>query len=192
MELEDLKVVRTQKQQITKNRKIIATLVTCLIIGVFVAVSLMRQTQPTETTQSSDPDKESLDHVFDLESGTLAIGDPAMGLARYPLRLAPGAYRLGSQAFQLNAGDNEPAPLISLDSPCVYALDAAHLAKFKEWYHRVGNECNYMALTLAERLPEFESAVGARVGFYWEREVAGDDREGEYVLDPAGVFKLTE
>lgn len=132
-------------------------------------------------------------HVFDLKTGSLAVGDPTMGLARYSLALPAGAYRLGSQAFRRAAGQAiSTQPLINLDSPCVFALDAAHIAEFESWYHRTGNECSYMALTLAKRLPEFETAVSARVGFYWEHEVASQDCEGQYVLDPAGVLKATE
>ncbi|MFO0796912.1 MAG: hypothetical protein U0804_05505 [Gemmataceae bacterium] len=131
--------------------------------------------------------------VFDLTTGTLAVGDPTMGLARYPLALPAGAYQLGSQALRRAVGQADPAvPPIVLDSPCVYALDAAHVAEFESWYHRAGNECAYMALTLAARLPEFEAAVGARVGFYWEDDVAGQAREGRYVLDPARVLKHAE
>lgn len=117
-----------------------------------------------------------------------------MGLARYPLALQPGSYRLGPRA--LRRVDNSKAAssakaLIDLDTPCVFALDESHAGEFVEWYHRTGNECSYMALTIAERLPEFEAAVGARVGFYWEREVAEGDHEGQYVLDPATVLKLS-
>lgn len=132
-------------------------------------------------------------HVFDLTTATLAVGDPTMGLARYPLALPAGAYRLGPRAFRRAAGQaNSSQPLINLDSPCVFALDAAHVAEFESWYHRVGNECAYMAFTLAERLREFETVVGSRVGFYWEHEVAGQNREGQYVLDPSRVFKQAE
>jgi hypothetical protein len=131
--------------------------------------------------------------VFDLKTGTLAVGDPTMGLAHYSLALPAGAYRLGSRAFRRAPGQTDSAqPPIDLDSPYVFALDAAHVAEFESWYHRVGNECAYMALTLAERLPEFETAVGARIGFYWEHEVAGRNREGQYVLDPARVLKQAE
>src|SRR5688572_14395193 len=43
------------------------------------------------------------------------------------------------------------------------------LAGFEEWYHRAGNDCSYMVLTLIKRLSEFESVAGVRIGFYWER-----------------------
>jgi hypothetical protein len=116
-----------------------------------------------------------------------------MRLAHYSLSLPPGAYRLGPRAFRRAAGPADLArPLIDLDSPCVFALDAAHVAEFESWYHRVGNECLYMAFTLAKRLPEFESTIGARVGFYWEHEVAGQDQEGRYVLDASHVLKQAE
>jgi hypothetical protein len=134
-------------------------------------------------------------NAFDLKTGSLAVGDPTMGFARYTLPLAPGAYRLGPQAFRYVAANSAVElgqPIISLDNPCVFAPDASHVVEFEAWYHRIGNECAYMALTLAERLTEFEAAVGARVGFYWEHEVAGYDREGQYVLDPTGVLQEAE
>lgn len=131
--------------------------------------------------------------VFDLKTGTLAVGDPTMGLAHYSLALPAGAYRLGSRAFRGVAGPaNSAQPTIDLDSPCVFALDAAHVDEFDSWYHRVGNECSYMVHALAKRLPEFEAAAGVRVGFYWEHDVAGENHEGQYVLDPARVLKHAE
>ena len=30
---------------------------------------------------------------------------------------------------------------------------------------------------------ELEKALGAKVGFYWEEELSGKAREGEYTLD---------
>jgi hypothetical protein len=135
----------------------------------------------------------SVGQVFDLKTGVLAIGDPTMGLAQYSLTLKAGAYRLGPKAFRRPVGKADSAkPLIDLDSPCVFALDAAHVPEFKAWYHRVGNECSYMVLTLEQRLPEFEAIIGSRVGFYWEEEIAGENREGQYILDPAKIIKQAE
>lgn len=131
--------------------------------------------------------------VFDLKTTTLAVGDPTMSLALYQLSLPVGAYRLGSQAFRrATAEESSDQPTFGLDSPYAFAMDAAHIAAFDVWYHRLGKECSYTILTLVERLSEFESAVGSRIGFYWEHEVAGGDREGRYILDPAGVVKLAE
>jgi hypothetical protein len=46
-----------------------------------------------------------------------------------------------------------------------------------------------MVLTIVERLPEFESSLGSQVGFYWEHEVAGKNREGSYTLDVTKILK---
>jgi hypothetical protein len=135
-----------------------------------------------------------MSRVFDLQSGRLAVGDPTMGLARYSLSVSPGPYQLGNRAFRRVEDVRAIATeaLINLDSPCVFALDDSHVASFEEWYHRVGNECAYLVLTIAERLSEFESVVGSRVGFYWEHEVAGKNREGQYTLDIAQVEKAVK
>ena len=132
---------------------------------------------------------------FTLQTGTLAVGDPTMGLVSFSLALPTGDYLLGPQALRRVADESPPdttRPFISLDSPCLFALDATHAEDFLAWYHRAGNECGYMAHVLAEKVVKFEVDAGVRVGFYWEAEVAGENREGRYTLDPAGVLKGSE
>jgi hypothetical protein len=132
-------------------------------------------------------------HVFELKTGRVAIGDPAMGLARYSLNRPPGLYRLSGWAF-LMVDDLSTVPadaIIDLNAPYVFVLDEGRLAEFERWYHQVGNECSYMVLAIVQRLPEFETAAGTRVGFYWEREVAGENFEGQYILDPDEVLEAS-
>ena len=108
-----------------------------------------------------------MQHDFDLLTGRLAIDDPAMGLATYTLSFKPGKHRLESSALRLVDGKakHDQRTLVRLDFPCVFALDRRHVDEFKEWYHRIGNECSYNMLTISERLAEFESAVGCKLGF---------------------------
>jgi hypothetical protein len=80
-----------------------------------------------------------MSRIFDLKSGVLAIGDPTKGFAHYELRLAPGTYRLGPEAFLPADRKEDPASsLINLDSGCIFALDGAHAELFMQWYHQVG------------------------------------------------------
>ena len=128
-----------------------------------------------------------MEQVFDLKTGNIAIGDPTMGLVQYPLKRPAGAYSLEKGALSDESSDSDDAPCISLDSPGIFVMDSSVAEAFTEWYHRVGNECSYMMLTIIERLPELQSAIGARVAFYWESEVGGEYREGEYTFDSSKV-----
>ncbi len=112
-----------------------------------------------------------------------------MGLARYRTSLCPGSYQLLPNSLCPLAAPSKLSPdaVISLDSPCVFALDASHLAEFMSWYHRVGGDCSYVVPIIVDQLHTFESAVGARVAHYWEHEVGEGDRERTYYLDTAKV-----
>ncbi len=123
--------------------------------------------------------------AFDTRSGEVAVGDPVMGLVRFRLA-GPGAYALGPGALRPVAEDAEG---MSLDGPYVFAVDAVHAEELTRWFHRVGREHNYDVLLVTERLSELETAIGCRVGFYWEQELAGATREGRYTLDLTGVRK---
>src|SRR5690606_10727599 len=100
--------------------------------------------------------------IFDLTTGRLAVGDPTMGLAQCSLALPAGAYRLGPRAFRSVDKSSAVEPvqsLIEMDSPCVFALDAALVEEFEAWHHRVGDERSHMVHTIAKELREFEGAV---------------------------------
>jgi|688.fasta_scaffold159125_3 hypothetical protein len=123
---------------------------------------------------------------FTLETGSIAIGDPVMGLARYSVSLPPGRYELEAGALvQVNGIDVEKdnAPSINLDGPYIYVLDAAKVQQFEIAFHEIGNECSYMMLEMQNRHHELEKRTGTLIGFYWEEELAGASREGKYVLD---------
>ncbi len=127
---------------------------------------------------------------FTLETGSIAIGDPVMGLARYPVSLPPGCYVLepGALKHVIAADSDETSlPLVDLDGPYVYVLDASKCEQFETAFHEVGNECSYMMMEMQNRHQDIERKTGTQIGFYWEEELAGENREGKYVLDTAKI-----
>ena len=127
----------------------------------------------------------NVDHQFHIETGTVAIGDPAMGLAEFALRLPPGDYRLAVGALCESSEPEKAA--IRLDGPYLFVVDAASKGRFEECFHELFEECGYAIPDLVERLDELSSRVGRKVGFYWEGELTGVYIEGSYDLDPACI-----
>lgn len=127
---------------------------------------------------------------FTLETGSVAIGDPVMGLARYSVSLSPGRYALEMGALkQIDGTESEEnrLPLIDLDGPCIYILDASKIEQFETAFHEVGKECSYMMMEMQNRHKEIEQKTGAQIGFYWEEKLAGASREGRYVFDTTRI-----
>ncbi len=127
---------------------------------------------------------------FTLETDSISIGDPAMGLARYSVSLAPGRYTLDAGALKpVDEADaiEGSVPRIDLDGPYLYVLDTSKTEQFEAAFHQLGNECSYNLMVMQSRHEELESKVGSQIGFYWEADVAGTNREGTYMLDIAKV-----
>jgi hypothetical protein len=126
-----------------------------------------------------------MEQGFDVKTGSIAIGDPAMGLVTYDLRLPPGRYRLNFGALrQPTANDLQK---ISLDGPYLFVMDASVVTRFLEWFHRTYEECGYIIPRVEMRLDEAATTLGAKVGFYWEETLSGLAQEGVYALDVAEV-----
>jgi hypothetical protein len=131
-----------------------------------------------------------MEQGFDVRTGRIAIGDPAMGLVTFDLRLSPGHYRCNRGA--LRAPSDPDSQTIPLDGPFVFIVDAAKTERFLEWFHRTFNECGFVIPNVAMRLSEATTELGVQVGFYWEETLAESSREGSYALDPAMIVEGVE
>jgi len=119
--------------------------------------------------------------IFDLRGGEMAIGDPAVRLVHYKLGLPSGCYRLVRGA--LRHAMSSDSPLIDLDRPCVFVMDSALEREFAQWFEATDAACCRNVASVAKRLPELETRIGARVGLYWDDDLSERSREGQYVLD---------
>jgi hypothetical protein len=126
-----------------------------------------------------------MEQGFYVKTRSIAIGDPAMGLATFDLRLPPGRYRLNFGA--LRAPTAEDLSKISLDGPYFFVVDAAFVEPFLEWFHRTYEECGYIIPRVEMRLDEAAAALGVEVAFYWEEALSGLAQEGVYALDTAEI-----
>ena len=126
--------------------------------------------------------------AFSLASGKIAIGDPGMGLVVAKLGLVPGRYRLKPGALVApKKRQRGLSPIMTLDLPCLFVMDAAQRDAFLGWFERAWLECRYDMACVAQRAREIPSTLGCEIAFYWENELAGAAREGSYRLDPAYV-----
>ncbi|WP_222435964.1 hypothetical protein [Rubripirellula tenax] len=121
---------------------------------------------------------------FDLVTNEICIGDPVMGLARYDISLPPGRYSIGSGAL---APPSDGKPLIDLDGPYIYILDASKADAFDRAFHELGNECSYNMMEMEARHADLENRVGVQIAFFWEQSLAGRSSEGQYSLDVSKV-----
>jgi hypothetical protein len=128
-----------------------------------------------------------MERGFDIQTGSVAIGDPTMGLVTYNLRLSAGRYRCDPGS--LRRPTEMDAQTITLDGPYLFVVDAALTDRFLEWYHRTLNECGFEIPKVAMRLDEAAKALGAEVGFYWEETLSGQAQEGTYALETSLVVK---
>ena len=124
---------------------------------------------------------------FSIKCGKLAIGDPTMGMVVVDFP--------DSGEFTLQQGALFPAqddvPVIALDSPGLFVVDAEFLSEFEEWYHKVGAETYYALHLLEERTDEISRKLGSEVAFYWEEELSGASKEERYQFDPTKVQNCT-
>lgn len=128
-----------------------------------------------------------MERGFDIKTGSVAIGDPTMGLVTYDLRLPAGRYRCDPGALrQPTANDGQT---ICLDGPYLFVVDASLADKFLEWYHRTFNECGCIIPNVAMRLDEAAKVLGAEVGFYWEETLSGRANEGTYALETSLIVR---
>ena len=124
---------------------------------------------------------------FEVRTGSIAIGDPAMGLVVFNLGLSPGQYRLERGAL-MDPQDHDGRK-ITLDGPFLFVVDAIAMEGFLKWLHRTFEECQFVIPEVAMRLNEAAVELGLEVGFYWEDTLSGRAQEGTYALDTA---KITE
>jgi hypothetical protein len=123
-----------------------------------------------------------MNEVFALSSGTVAIGDPTMGLVEVAVSLPPGSYRLVRGALRRPASSEE-RPLVDTETMVVYAMDATVAERFEEVFHRMAETVSYdmsEMLTLHDKL---QSEVGETVGFYWVGELSGEWTESTFAFD---------
>ncbi len=69
-----------------------------------------------------------------------------------------------------------------------FVVEATLSERFLEWFHRTFNECGFIIPKVAMRLDEAAAVLGVEVGFYWEETLAGESKEGTYVLDPSKIM----
>src|SRR5262245_54291181 len=128
-----------------------------------------------------------MERGFDITSGSLAIGDPTMGLVQFDLQLPPGRYRC--ERGSLRSPGSKDTQTIRLDGPYLFVVDASCCDQFLEWYHRTFDECGYDITRVAMRLDEAAEALGTAPGFYWEESLSGEAREGTYALEKSLIVK---
>lgn len=127
--------------------------------------------------------------VFEIKSGSLAVGDPTVGLVELDLGLEPGFYRLAAGALiPAVVGDS----LIDLGNPYLFAVDASVREEVEDWFEEVGEECSYQIRQMVDRLPELEEELGIRLSFYWETDLAGRAMEGQYRLNENAIEETDE
>lgn len=122
---------------------------------------------------------------FDLTTNAICIGDPVMGLVRYEVSVPPGRYSIGSGAL---APPGDGQPLIDLDGPYIYILDACKSDAFDHAFHELGNECSYNMMEMEGRHAELENRVGVKIAFFWEHSLTGRSSEGQYSLDVSKII----
>jgi hypothetical protein len=128
-----------------------------------------------------------MERGFDIKTGSVAIGDPTMGLVTYHLGLPSGRYRCDPGALRRPTA--EDARTISLDGPYLFVVDGAFADRFLEWYNRAFNECGFVIPKVAMRLDDAAKALGVEVGFYWEETLSGRAQEGSYALETSLIIK---
>jgi len=127
----------------------------------------------------------NMERGFDLQTGCIAIGDPAMGLATFDLHLLPGRYCCSPGTLKQHSVKD--IQTISLDGPFLFVVDAALAEKFLKWFHRTFNECGCVIPNVAMRLDEATVEVGVQVGFYWEETLSCRAQEGSYAFDATKI-----
>lgn len=128
-----------------------------------------------------------MERGFDIQTGSVAIGDPTMGLVTYELCLPLGHYRCDPGALRVPTAKD--AQTIALDGPYLFVVDAALTDRFLEWYHHTFNECGFVIPRVVMRLDEAAKALDAEVGFYWEETLSGRAQEGTYALETRLIVK---
>ncbi len=128
-----------------------------------------------------------MERGFDIKTGSVAIGDPTMGLVTYDLRVPPG--RDCCDPGTLRRPTAEDPQTICLDGPFLFVVAAALADRFLEWYHQTFNECGFDITKVAMRLDEAAKSDGAEVGFYWEETLSGRAQEGSYALETSLIIK---
>src|SRR5262245_55259102 len=83
----------------------------------------------------------TMERGFDIKTGSLAIGDPTMGLVTFDLQLPSGRYRCEPGAIRPRTARDTKT--ITLDGPYLFVVDASLADKFLEWYNREFNECGF-------------------------------------------------
>ena len=131
---------------------------------------------------------------FSLITDSISIGDGTMDFARFRLSLLAGTYCLVRGALTPPPPHTPAAQVISLDSPFVFVLDSSLEEAFGALFHDIAGPMSYDITRVLERHAEFESALGARVAFYWEGQLngSGEYSEGSYILDPRFVAPASE
>lgn len=125
--------------------------------------------------------------TFSVTSGKAAIGDPTMGLAT--IETGVGTFKLIEGALR---SANPGEPIVDLDFPALFAVDAEFTDQFEAWYHRIGNETNYTLPLMIDRLDEANKEIGTSVAFYWEEEISGSPREGSYTIERSKIIRTEQ
>jgi hypothetical protein len=128
-----------------------------------------------------------MERGFDIKTGSIAIGDPTMGLVTYDLQLPPGRYSCNPGALRPRTAKD--VQTISLDGSYLFVVDASLSDRFLEWYKSAFNDCGFIIPKVAMRLDEAAKSLGAEVGFYWEETLSGRAQEGTYALDTSSIVR---
>jgi len=119
-----------------------------------------------EIESTVDSDTGSL-RFFQIESTSIAMGCPSMGLVPIEVSQEPGLYYFPAGALSKATGPKRDENIIDVDSMVVYVVDATRKGRFDKEYHRLANTVNYDMHKMSKLHAELEKRVGVRIGFYW-------------------------
>jgi hypothetical protein len=129
-----------------------------------------------------------MERGFEIKTGSVAIGDPTMGLVNYDLGLPPGRYRCDPGALRRPTAKD--AQTITLDGPYLFVVDAALTGRFLEWYHRTFNEGFFPIEADLRAAKDFGGLVEPhRYLRNHESALSGRAQEGTYALETRLIVK---
>lgn len=133
------------------------------------------------------------ENTFEIATTSISIGDPVMGMMQHTTDLPKGHYTLDVGALvspDNNEMDVSDGAIIELDGPYIFVVDSSREEAFEDKFHEMMDEYGHVLTELIDRLQEFDEHLSVKVGFFWENELVGSAREGNYQLDPSKLCRV--
>ena len=128
---------------------------------------------------------------FEVESDTLLVGDPVMGMQRYDVsHLSPGFYRFERGA--IFCADREEAvekglPLIVCDCVFLYVVDADYEEEFQAMFERYDDVTEFI-----DDLAVINDELGVEAAVYESQGLIGQAIEGCYLLEVTKIVPVDD